>query len=233
MYPRTEVELNVELPSGAEFWTPEPDDIDEEGFGYFRDVWPIIGVPEDEAREMLNRDRDASSLVSGLASTEPEFDAIARVVETGVSDYAEDLSVAKLSALGRYIAADEDDPVPLEGLDVGVAGLVYALSAAGAYPAASCRGHHGDHSWSDVPVVLFAIDQCRASVLAPLVRDAGCGFDIDPARPGLLVVCSASIEGTLALAEAVIGKLPEFRACEESYPTLPDPFTGPSLHDWL
>lgn len=86
MYPRTEVELNVELPSAADFWTPGPDDIDEEGFGYFRDVWPIIGVPEDEAREMLNRDRDASSFVSGLASTESEFDAIAGVVETGVSD---------------------------------------------------------------------------------------------------------------------------------------------------
>ncbi|MGH3218980.1 MAG: hypothetical protein ACRDPY_09780 [Streptosporangiaceae bacterium] len=231
MYPRTDVELNAELPSTAEFWTPEPDDIDEEGFGYFRDVWAIVGVPEDEARQMLHKDRAASFFVSELASTEAEFDAIARVIETGVSDYAEDLSAAKRAALGPYIAADEDDPVPLDGLDVGVAGLVYALSAAGAYPAASCRGHHGDHSWSHVPVVLFAIDRCRANVLAPLVREAGCGFEIDTARAELLVVYSASIEGTIALAEAVIGRLPEFRACDESHPMPPDPFVQPSLFD--
>jgi hypothetical protein len=231
MYPRTDIELNAELPSTAEFWAPGPDDIDEEGFGYFRDVWPIVGVPEDEARQMLRKDRVASSFVSELASTEAEFDAIARVLETGVSEYAEDLSAAKRAALGPYIAADEDDPVPLDGLDVGVAGLVYALSAAGAYPAASCRGHHQNHSWSDVPVVLFAIDQCRANVLVSLVEDAGCGFVMDPARPELLVVCSTSIEGTIALAEAVIGKLPEFRACNESNPTPPDPFIQASLFD--
>ena len=78
---------------------------------------------------------------------------------------------------------------------------------------------------------MFAIDQCRANVLVSLVEDAGCGFVMDPARPELLVVCSTSIEGTIALAEAVIGKLPEFRACNESNPTPPDPFIQASLFD--
>jgi hypothetical protein len=224
MYPRADVELHPELPDAAEFWTPGPDDIDEEGFGYFRNVWPIVDVTEEEAREMLQRDRTASSFVSELASTEAEFDAIAKVVETGESDRAKDLTADKRAALGPYIAEDEDDPVPLEDLEVGVTGLVYALSAAGAYPAASCRGHPRDYAWSNMPVVLFAIDRCRAHVLAPLVRDTGCGFEIDPARRELLSVCSASIEETISLAEAIIGKLPEFRACGErnySYPNLP------------
>src|SRR6266705_202611 len=121
MYPKTDVELDTELPASAEFWTPEPDDINEEGFGYFRDVWPIVGVPEDEAREMVHKDRAVSSFVSKLASTEAEFDAISKVIETGEPDYAADLSSAKRTALDPYIAAAEDDDVPLDGLEVGVA----------------------------------------------------------------------------------------------------------------
>ena len=224
MYPRTDVELHPELPDAATFWTPGPDDIDEEGFGYFRGVWPIVDVTEEEAREMLQRDRTASLFVSELASTDIEFDVIAKVVETGESARAENLPADQRTALIPYIAADEDDPVPLEDLEVGVTGLIYALSAAGAYPAASCRGHPGDYAWSAIPVVLFAIDRCRANVLAPLVRDAGCGFEIDPARRELLSVCSASIEETISLAEAIIGQLPEFRACGErgySFPNMP------------
>jgi len=231
MYPRTDVELNPELPDAAKFWTPEPDEIDEEGFGYFRNVWTIVDVPEEEAREMLHRDRTASSFVSELTSTEIEFNAIAKVVETGESHYAEDLAADKRAALSPYIVEDEDDPVPLDGLEIGVTGLVYALSAAGAYPAASCRGHPGDLAWSDRPVVLFAIDRCRAQVLAPLVMDTGCGFAIDPARRELLSVCSASIEGTISLAEAVISKLPEFRACGEGNHKQPDLAIQPSLFD--
>ena len=231
MYPRADVELDAELPSAAEYWTPEPDDINEEGFSYFENAWPIVGVPEDEAREMLHKDRAAASLVSELASTEAEFDAIASVIETGEPDYAEDVSATKRAALDPYVAEAEDDDVPLDGLEVGVAGLVYALSAAGAYPAASCRGHHQGHSWSDWPVVLIAIDQCRADLLAPLVKDAGCGFGIDPARSELLAVYSASIEGTIALAGAVIGKLPEFRACDENLRPPPDPWIQASLFD--
>jgi hypothetical protein len=222
MYPRVDVELDPELPDDAEFWIPGPDDINEEGFGYFHNVWPIVDVPEDEAREMLRRDRTVSSFASELASTEDEFNTIAKVIETGESHYVEDLVADKHPALDPYIPEDEDDPVPLDGLEVGVAGLVYALSAAGAYPAASCRGHPGKHAWSAVPVVIFAIDRCRAHVLAPLVRDAGCGFGIDPARQELLSVYSPSIEGMISLAEAIMGKLPEFRPCGERNYSFPD-----------
>jgi hypothetical protein len=230
MYPRADVELKPGLPTAAEFWTPEPDDISDEGFGYFRDTWPIVDVPEDDAREMLRKDRTASSFVSKLASSEIEFDTIAKVVETGESAYIRNLSADKSAALGPYVAEAEDDDVLLDGLEVGVAGLVYALAAAGAYPAASCRGHPG-YAWSDWPVVLFAIDQCRANALAPLVRETRCGFEIDPAQSELLVVCSASIEGMISLAEAVISRLPEFRACGEGRHSQPDPAVQPCLFD--
>jgi hypothetical protein len=231
VYPRMNVELHPELPPIAEFWTPGPDDIDEEGFGYFRGVWPIVDVTEEEAREMLQRDRTASSFVSELASTESEFNLIAKVVETGESDRTKDVTADKRVALSPYIAEDEDDPLPLEDLEVGVTGLVYALAAAGAYPAASCRGHPGNYAWSEIPVVLFAIDRCRAHVLAPLVSDTGCGFEIDPARRELLSVCSASIEDTISLAEAIMSKLPEFRACDESDYLQSDSAVQPSLFE--
>lgn len=231
MYPKIEAELNPELPATAEFWTPESDDIDEEGFGYFRDVWPVIDVPETDAREMIDRDRTVSSFVAGLASNADEFDAIAKVIETGEAHYGENLSADKRAALDPYIAEDEDEEVLLDGLEVGVAGLVYALSSAGAYPAASCRGHPQSYAWSDAPVVFVAIDRLRASVLAPLVRDSACGFEIDGARPELLVVCSTSIEGTVSLAEAVAGKWPEFRACGDGSYLPPDYGVQPSLFD--
>jgi hypothetical protein len=234
MYPVTEVEVHAELPGAAEFWTPEPDDITDEGFGYFRSVWAIVDISEDEAREMLEKDRAAALFTSGLASTGQEFDAIANVIETGAADDVEGISGDMLAALSPYISDDEDDPLPLDGLEVGVAGLVYTLSAAGIYPAASCRGHPGKHAWSDLPVAIIAVDRCRAHVLTPLVKDAGCGFDIDPARPELLAIYSRSIECTLILAEAVINSLPQFRSCDEDA-TQPsassDSTVQPSLFD--
>jgi hypothetical protein len=213
MYPQADVEIVSELPTDAEFWTPQPDDIDEENFGYFRDVWPIIGVPEDEAREMLERDRLVSNFASNLATSDAEFDAIAKVIETGEGIYASELSNHIVGSLSPYVAEDEDDDVMLDGLEVGVAGLVYALSAAGVYPAASCRSHPTKSTWSPVPVVLVAVDQCRAHALAPLVKDTDCGFDLDPSRPELLVIYSKSIREMLDLAQRVIDSLSEFDKC--------------------
>jgi hypothetical protein len=179
---------------------------------------------------MVAKDRTVSSLVNELATTEVEFDLIAKVIETGESDYARELSGEKRAALRPYMTKDTDDEIVLDDLEVGVAGLVYALSVAGAYPAASCRGHPGANAWSDRPVVLFAIDRRRAGKLESLVRDTGCGFEIDPRRRELLAVCSCSIKGTLSLAEAIIRSLPEFRACDESNQDI-DSASRPSLFD--
>jgi len=207
LYPRHDVALNPELPADAEFWTPEPDDIDEEeGFGYFRDVWPILNVSADEALAVYRRDKALSTLVADLATNEREFDILASVAETGSDDEVEGITGDQVAALVDHFPEAEE----LEGLEIGVAGLVYALAAAGMYPAASCRGHVGPNSWSVLPVVCFAADFPHAQALQPLVEDAGCGFEIDSARRDLLVVTSASIEDTLDLAQRILNGISKF-----------------------
>jgi hypothetical protein len=100
----------------------------------------------------------------------------------------------------------------LEGLEAGVAGLVYALSAAGMFPAASCRGHADSDAWSVIPVVMFAANRAHAEALQPLVEGSGCGFDFDPVRPELLVINGRSVEDTLRLARAVLASIEVFRS---------------------
>lgn len=124
-----------------------------------------------------------------------------------------DQQVAQLrSALAPYLTGEP----ALEGLEVGVAGLVYALSAAGMFPAASCRGHADPASWSAVPVVMFAADRGHAEALQPLVESSRCGFDLDPIRPELLVINGRSVEDTLRLGRAVLASIETFRSLTRS-----------------
>jgi hypothetical protein len=184
----------------ATFWTPKPRDIGEEGFGFFRDVWPIVRTPVLEARSYLDAERGILDFVGDLAMTEERFDLIASAIEDDDVDRSE-LTASEQRALQQLI--DDAEPY-LDGLDLGVGGLVYALSAIGAFPAASCRGHLGSAAWSKWPVVLVAIDEFRAGVLGPLVTGVGCRFDIDPARPDLLVICAGSVTSTVRLADTIL-----------------------------
>ena len=207
MYPTTEVELNTQLPPGADFWTPTAQDLEaDEGFGYFDNTWPIYDISEVEARGLATLDRSLSVVAGNLAATESEFDDIATALETGSADDIEGLKPDQLKALNPYLT----DRVTLEGLELGVAGLVYCLAAAGMYPAASCRGHPGPSAWSRIPVVFFATNRVRAELLGPLVRDSGCGFNIGQSRGELLVIESKSIVGTLDLADAILRELSIF-----------------------
>jgi hypothetical protein len=208
VYPRVDIEVHPELPDRAEFWTPAPEDIDEEeGFGYFRDVWPITGVTVDHAQNVLSQDRFLSALVASLATDEIEFEVLAAAAETG-SGEDEEITTEQLAALVDHFSTAE----ALEGLELGVAGLVYALAAAGMHPAASCRGHPDPDAWSSSPVVILAADRPRAEVLQPLVRDSQCGFKVDPVRPELLVIVSSSIEEMLALAQDILDNIAQFRS---------------------
>jgi hypothetical protein len=204
VYPRADIEINAELPAEDVYWTPGPADLDdEEGFGLFRDVWLIIDISEEEASAMVAQDRDLSRVADAMADDASSFDDIATAVETGSAEGIE-FSDDQLLVLGPYL----DGIVKLDNLDLGVAGLVYALSAAGMYPAASSRG---DSAWSGCPVVFLATDRNHAEILQPLVEGSGCGFEIDAGRR-MLVICSASIGGTLNLAEAIISHMPSFAA---------------------
>jgi hypothetical protein len=146
--------------------------------------------------------------VGGVARNAADFDVLAAAVETGSAGEDDDIAAENLTALAPYLTGR----TALEGLEAGVAGLVYALSAAGMFPAASCRGHPEPDSWSAFPVVMFAADRIHAEALQPLVQGSGCGFDLDPVRPELLVVNGRSVEDTLRLGLAVLASIEVFRS---------------------
>lgn len=209
MYPTADIELDPALPACAEFWVPELDEIDDyEGFGLFHDVWPIVGVSADAAACVTREDRLLCRVVGDLARDAGDFDVLASVIETGSVGEDDGISARCLTALAPYLTGK----ATLESLEAGVAGLVYALSAAGMFPAASCRGHPEPDSWSAVPVVMFAADRVHAEALQPLVESSGCGFDFDPVRPELLVVNGRSVEDTLRLGGAVLASIEAFRS---------------------
>jgi hypothetical protein len=209
VYPTADVELDSSLPLGAEYWEPDPEEIDEyEGFGLFQDVWAITDVSVDDAISVAREDALLCEIVGGLARDAAEFDVLAAALETGSTGEDDEISEESLSGLTAYLTGE----AALEGLEVGVAGLVYALSAAGMYPAASCRGHPEPDSWSPIPVVMFAADRAHAEALQPLVEGSGCGFDFDPVRPELLVINGRSVEDTLRLGRAVLASLEVFRS---------------------
>ncbi len=209
MYPTADIDLDPSLPASAEYWEPDPEEIDEfEGFGLFQDVWPIIDVSVDDAIAVAREDGLLCQVVGVLAQDAADFDVLAAAVETGSAGEDDEITAENLQALAPYLTGK----AALEGLEAGVAGLVYALSAAGMYPAASCRGHPELDSWSAIPVVMFAADRVHAEALQPLVESSECGFDLDPVRPELLVINGRSVKDTLRLAHAVLNSIDVFRS---------------------
>ncbi len=199
MIPRTVVDLDPAVPTGHNGWTPRGKDVSEEGFAYFRDTWLIRGVRMTEAREVCADERRLVALVDRLATSQTEFDALANALESGDPD-----AVPEQFESDDQLTEELTREPALDGLELGVAGLVYAVAAVGMWPAASCRGHPGDRAWADHPVVYFACDRHRAAVLQPLVEATSCGFDIDYARPELLVVGAASVSEFMDLAVLVL-----------------------------
>lgn len=198
---------SVAIPGAATFWMPKSEDINEEGIGsYFRDTWLIKDVPVHEARQLRNKERRSAEIVGRLAATAEDFDRLAYAVEGGYDPAETDesfyLTATERVELDEFLT--EGDSVGLESLELGIAGLVYALATVRIIPAASCRGHPGNHAWSDAPIVLFATTEYRARALQPLVEATNCRFLIDPVRPELLAVTGPSILETMALADAML-----------------------------
>jgi hypothetical protein len=98
--------------------------------------------------------------------------------------------------------------VPLDGLEIGVAGLAHALASVGCLTAASCRSHVSDRSWSDCPVVFFAAPAWRLELLADLIAAAGCGLEADR---GMLPIVAPSIVHMHALGEKIVAERGSFR----------------------
>lgn len=201
MFPTSAPSGSDTIPDNATFWMPKPEDISEDGIGsFFHNTWLIKDVPVREARRLRREERRIAELIGDLATTARDFDRIATIAENGLDpDEPDDLEVltdAERATLDGIIR--HDGTSALDSLELGVAGLVYALATVRIIPAASCRGHPGDRSWSDAPVVLFATTEYRARALQPLAAAAKCRFGIDAARPELLAVQGQSILDTMA-----------------------------------
>jgi len=207
--PRHTVDVRLDVPEDWSYWTPKPSDLSEEGFGFFRDTWLIRGVTVGEARETLAYEESALTAVAQAARDEEEFDILCRAIETGdLDEMPHALTAEQREAIETFVS---DDASPLDGLEIGVAGLVACLANVGCWPAASCRGHPGPHAWARHPVVYLAADRPRVTMLLPLLDEAGCGIAVDHARGNLLAVVGDSVTRTVALARLVFETRAAFR----------------------
>ncbi|MER7902090.1 MULTISPECIES: hypothetical protein [Streptomyces] len=184
---------------------PSEDDIpDDEGIGCFRNVWMILNEPEVTTRNLITTESALISLADRLAASVKEYEILATVIDKG---YTGEELPGRLGELIRsdapeLLGREPDDELPLYDLELGVAGLSYALSTVGAVPVASCRGH--EDGWSDRPVAFVALDEQRARWLQPLLRDNGCGFHLSRDREEFLVIDGPSIRHTNALAQTIV-----------------------------
>jgi hypothetical protein len=208
--PRTALQLDASLPPEHTGWTPGREDLTEEGFGGFRNTWLIRNIGVREAQARLEIEGELIRLADEFARDAEEFDAICSALE---NVDAEELPVrlqhpAVPETLAAHLEAGELSPT--EGLDLGVAGLVYALAAVGCWTAASCRGHPKSYAFTDRPVVVLACDRHRASVLQADVEQSHCGLTTDGHREGLLAVEAESVEEMMAVARLVASHRKDF-----------------------
>jgi hypothetical protein len=199
---------------------PSVEENSEEGYGFFRDTWWIGQLPVKEAESTVREEIDLIHLIDQLASDPDEFELLASSIEMQDLDLLPDpLRGAALECgLARFLV-DEDIP-PLDGLEIGVAGLACALSAIGCLTAASCRWHIGARSWSDCPVVFFAAPAWRVELLAGLASSEGCGLGSDR---GMLTVYGPSISETHNLAKRILSERRRFRKVPEHWRSRPKP----------
>ncbi|GAA3397512.1 hypothetical protein [Cryptosporangium minutisporangium] len=202
MIPHVDVEAGIvpELPAAAQYWMPAKEEMLGEGIGYFRGVWSLYDVTREDAAAVAASEQAAVAALDVLSPNAQQFDRLARVLETHdpSTDADDEAAVALL--------AEQVDLTSLHlgGLEVGVAGLSFALAAIGCIPAASCRGHMGDDAWSYNPIVFAAVDRPHADWLLPRVRRAKCGFGIGAGRENVLAIQAHSIVDLMALTASIL-----------------------------
>lgn len=204
MIPRYSINVNSDLPADATFWVPgaqELEDMDQ--LGDFHNVW-LIETDLQEADAVIAAERTAVDYVDRNSRTGMEFDELSDQIEFEQPDCPRDEAPAFFSSSDAWSG--------VEGLELGVAGLCYALNAVGVLAAASCRGHAAAHrKWSDYPVVFCAIGERHARVLQRLAEDTGCGFEVALDRGQFLVVYAESIIEMMTLAQKVIDSAAGFK----------------------
>ncbi|KZE43303.1 hypothetical protein [Microbacterium sp. T32] len=208
MIPRYDVDVDPTVPLTASFWVPAPEELEESGgIGDFHDTERIVTNLK-EARAVIDAERQAIAYLDANSSTPREFDDLADAIEWETPDIPSDEAPDFFD--------QEDAWYGLNGLEVGVAGLVYAMNAVGIVTAASCRSHHKGHQpRADYPTVVFAANRPQTDALQPLVESAGCGFEVDDVdRPKLLAVVASSILDMTELASSVLRAASSFAQVE-------------------
>jgi hypothetical protein len=208
MIPATHMEPEVESPLPA-CKMPASDEITEEGFGSFRGTWFIGRAPVAEAQEIVRAEAEIMHWLDRQSSSAEEFEHLAAAIEKQDVDLLPEplRSAASAGGLEEHLL-EQDLEAPLGGLEIGVAGLVYTLSAVQCLTAASCRWHVGSRSWADCPVIFFVAPSWRVEILSGLIASEGCGLSSDR---GMLIVYGASIRQMHGLAERVLSERGRFR----------------------
>lgn len=150
------------------------------GFSVVRDYEPMIDIGWAEARECVKAETRWLQRASA-AQDAGTFDKI-------------------LAAVPDEEARDDVDWL-FRGNDVGVAGLVFVLSAAGYATCYSCRGHVGLEG-TRVPQVRLGTEPERLRLLVGHVRQAGCGLAVD--GDGLVTIYARSVTEPHALARHML-----------------------------
>ena len=207
MIPRVDLIVDIDLPSEASYWVPSDA---SESLGYFHNVRSINNVGSDDARSTVETEQSLVALADRLAVDAEGFDRVAGAIEFYNPDF--DYVEPELEGYGEELWDCYAGGGGLEGLDLGVAGLVMALAAVGVLPAASCRGHTGPTAWSPHPVVFFAADRAHAEWLRGVVAGSGCGFSRDDERPDLLSIVAPSVVECIGLASSIL------RAADSDWP---------------
>lgn len=208
MIPISVVEPEVEFPLPT-CEMPVTEEISEEGFGYFRGTWFIGRVPLVDAQAWVREEAEMIAWIDRNASSPEQYEQLASAIEEQNPSLLEEplKSIAKANGLSEWLI-DDDYEVPLGGLEIGVAGLAYALSSVRCLTAASCRWHINDDSWSDCPVVFFVAPKWRVEILAELIEAEECGL---ASGRGMLTVYGASVRSTHKLAERILSERQRFR----------------------
>ncbi|MEV0269784.1 hypothetical protein AB0H43_13480 [Hamadaea sp. NPDC050747] len=191
MIPHYEVETTIEVGSPPKRLSPETV---VHGFEAIRDYEPLLDLSWAEVDECL-RAEEAWLEYAASADNEASFDEI--------------LSSAHGRGLPHEISEDPEEPdfdELFRYLDIGVAGLVYALSAAGYATCSSCRGHPGI---SRPPQVGFGTEPERLSHLIPYVERSGCGMEVSG---GVAWIYSNSVTALHALAQMLFDHRAHFES---------------------
>lgn len=154
----------------------------------YRGYWPTWGATFEDAQRCLRWERE---LLERLSDRTKE-------AEDALLDEALD----ELDA--------NEEPNPSWGFDLGMGAAVLALSSAGCATLVSCSGHFGEGRWIAFPMVQFAADEARASILLEAAESADCGM-ADSVQ-GLVEVWASRVEEILDFAEAVIARQARFAA---------------------